>query len=509
MRRLSHADERPVDAPTASPRPRRGGALGSSWRIVGGPRYKGPMRRVKIVCTLGPTVGTPEKIEGLVRAGMDCARLNFSHGSHASHAEAAAMVRAAGAKAGRPLALLADLCGPKMRVGRFKDGKVELTVGQTFTLTTRDIPGDATIVSQTYAPLPQDVAAGTIILLDDGLLRLRVVSTNATDVICEVEVGGELSDKKGLNVPGANLSTPALTAKDREDLLFAVNELKVDYLALSFVRRPEDVEEAKAIARGTPIIAKIEKPEAVENLEAILDAADGAMVARGDLGVEVGSEFVPLIQKRIIREVNRRGKLVITATQMLDSMIRNPRPTRAEAADVANAVLDGTDAVMLSGETASGKYPFESVSMMDAIVREVERESLRDDRGGADLPPLTEKWGFTDAAARTAARMSYLLSLKAIVTFTRDGRTARVLSENRPRAPVIAITSRPEVASRLALEWGVVPRIEVPPEDLEETLRLATALLVREKWAARGDEFALVIGWPLSTSTNTIKLHRL
>ncbi len=467
------------------------------------------MRRVKIVCTLGPACGTPEMIQKLVAAGMDCARLNFSHGSHESHAKAAAMVREAGLRAGRPLAILADLCGPKMRVGRFPGGPIQLEVGQRFTLTTRDVPGDQTIVSQTYEPLPQDVLPGTHILLDDGLLRLRVLETTDTDVVTEVEIGGELSDRKGLNVPGAALSTPALTPKDREDLLFAVETLKVDYLALSFVRRAEDVEEAKAIARGTPIIAKIEKPEAVSALEEILDAADGAMVARGDLGVEVGSEFVPLIQKRIIREVNARGKLVITATQMLDSMIRNPRPTRAEAADVANAVIDGTDAVMLSGESASGKYPVESVMMMDAIVREVEREMLRDGRGAADLPPLHGEWTFTEAAARAAARLSYLLPLKAIVTFTRDGRTARVLSENRPRAPVIAITPRPEVATRLALEWGVVPRLEVPPEDLEETLRLATSLLVRERICKQGDEFAMVTGWPLSGGSNTIKLHRL
>ena len=467
------------------------------------------MRRAKIVCTLGPASSDPAVIDRMVAAGMDCARLNFSHGTHDSHRAAAQMIREASSRAGRPLAILADLCGPKMRIGRFEKGKVELVPGKAFTLTTRDVPGNESIVSQTYVPLPTDVTPGTIILLDDGLLRLRVVETTATDVVCEVEIGGELSDKKGLNVPGAPLSTPALTPKDREDLAFAVDELGVDYLALSFVRRADDVLEAKRIAKGTPLIAKIEKPEAVENLESILDAADGAMVARGDLGVEVGSEFVPLIQKRIIREVNRRGKLVITATQMLDSMIRNPRPTRAEAADVANAVLDNTDALMLSGETASGRYPVESIAMMNAIVREVEREMLKEDAGAAALPPITGEWAFADAAARAAARMSYLLPLKALVTFTRDGRTARVLSENRPRSPVVAITARREVATRLALEWGVVPRVEVPPEDLEETLRLATSLLVREKFCKKGDEFALVIGWPLSTGSNTVKLHRL
>ncbi|MBX7197682.1 MAG: pyruvate kinase [Sandaracinaceae bacterium] len=467
------------------------------------------MRRAKIVCTLGPSVSSPEMMDKIVAAGMDCARLNFSHGTHESHAAAAKLVRDAAAKARRPLAILADLCGPKMRVGRFVDGKIELAVGQKFTLTSRDVPGTSEIVSQTYEPLGRDVQPGTIILLDDGLLRLRVLESSPTDVLCEVEIGGELSDKKGMNIPGANLSTPALTPKDRADLLFAVETLKVDYLALSFVRRPEDVAEAQAIARGTPVIAKIEKPEAIDNLAAILDQADGAMVARGDLGVEIGSEFVPLLQKRIIHEVNARGKLVITATQMLDSMIRNPRPTRAEAADVANAVLDNTDAVMLSGESASGKYPIEAVSMMDAIVREVEREMLKADAGAGSLPPISSGWKFNDAAARATARLSYLLDLKAIVTFTRDGRTARLLSENRPRAPVVAVTSSQQVATRLALHWGVVPRLEIPPEDLEETLRIATSVLAREKLCKQGDAFAMVFGWPLSTGTNTIKLHRM
>ncbi len=469
------------------------------------------MRRAKIVCTLGPASSTPEMVEALVASGMDCARLNFSHGTHETHAKSAQMVRDAAAKARRPIAILADLCGPKMRVGRFPNGPIELVEGRRFVLTTRDVPGDENIVSHTYEPLPQDVVPGDRILLDDGLLGLRVIETTDTDVITEVEVGGTLSDRKGLNVPGAALSTPALTAKDREDLAFAVDVLKVDYLALSFVRSADDVIQAQQLAKGTPIIAKLEKPEAIANLEAICDVADGAMVARGDLGVEVGSEKVPLIQKRIIREVNARGKIVITATQMLDSMIRNPRPTRAEAADVANAVLDGTDALMLSGESASGKYPIESVKMMDAIIREVETEWLECDAGAGTQPGLVDRlhWGFTDAAARGAAMLSYALPLEAIVTFTRDGRTARLLSEYRPRAMVVAITARAEVASRLALEWGVAPRVEIPPDTLEEALRLSASLVVREKVCTHGDSIAIVMGWPPSVGTNTIKLHQL
>ncbi len=469
------------------------------------------MRRAKIVCTLGPASSSPEMIAALVEAGMDCARLNFSHGTHEDHARTAALVREAASKARRPIAILADLCGPKMRVGKFPNGPIELREGARFTLTNRDVPGDETQVSHSYPPLAHDVVPGDHILLDDGLLRLRVVETTDDDVVTEVEVGGTLSDRKGLNVPGAKLSTPALTDKDWVDLAFAVDHLKVDYLALSFVRTADDVVQAQTLAKGTPVIAKLEKPEAIDNLEAICDTADGAMVARGDLGVEVGPEKVPLIQKRIIRAVNQRGKLVITATQMLDSMIRNPRPTRAEAADVANAVIDGTDAVMLSAETAAGRYPIESVAMMDAIVREVEAEWLSEALGAETGPSLLgrHRWGFTDAAARAAAMLSYALPLTSLVTFTRDGRTARLLSEYRPRAMIVAITPRQEIANRLALEWGVAPRVEIPPDTLEEALRLASGLLVREKICAHGDSVAIVMGWPPSVGTNTIKLHQL
>jgi pyruvate kinase len=467
------------------------------------------MRRVKIVCTLGPATNTFERIKALVDAGMDCARLNFSHGEHAAHAEVAAAVRAASAQAGRPIAILADLSGPKMRIGRFPGGPIELIQGKPFVLTARDVPGDENIVSVTYKPLPRDVVPGDAILLDDGLLRLRVERVDGEDVHTVVEIGGALSNNKGLNMPGAALSAPALTDKDRRDAAFAVNELKVDFLALSFVRSPDDVREAQALAQGVPVIAKIEKPEAVQNLAAILDVADGAMVARGDLGVELGSEKVPVVQKRIIREVNLRGKLVITATQMLDSMMRNPRPTRAEAADVANAVLDGSDAVMLSGETASGAYPIEAVKMMAAIIRDVEEARDADESVGIFDPKRTDSWDFSNAAARAAALLSFTLPLKAIVTLTRDGRTASLLSDYRPRAPIVAITPQVSAAQRLALAWGVLPRLGLPAEDLEETLRIATAVLAREKVCQKGDAFAIVVGWPPSSNTNTVKLHRL
>jgi pyruvate kinase len=470
------------------------------------------MRRAKIVCTLGPASATLEGIEALVKAGMDCARLNFSHGEHAAHAEAAVLVRKASAKARRPIALLADLCGPKIRIGKFSGGPVELEAGQAFRLTTEEVDGDASRVSVSYKALADDVKPGDEVLIDDGLIGMRVERIEGRDIVCTVTVPGTLSDRKGLNLPGANLSTPSLTDKDRADLTFAVETIGVDYVALSFVRTAEDVKEAQALSKGTPIIAKMEKPQAIENLDAIADVADGLMVARGDLGVEVGAEKVPLIQKRIIRAVNRRGKIVITATQMLDSMIRNPRPTRAEANDVANAILDGSDALMLSGETAAGRYPVQSVSMMATIISEVERDVLADpETEPHNLEFFSDhgEWAASNAAARAAALLSFALPLEVIVVFTRGGTTARLLSEYRPKSPIVAVTSDPRVASRLALDWGVQPYLEVPPDDMEETLRIATALLVREKLAKAGDHFALVCAWPTSVRPNTVKLHRL
>lgn len=467
-------------------------------------------RHTKIICTLGPSSDSPEMISKLIKAGMDCARLNFSHGTQEGHRVVAQRVREAAWKAGRPVALLGDLCGPKMRVGQFPGGPIELVEGAPFILTTDDVPGDAERVAVSYHQLAHDVLPGDEILLDDGLLKLRVEKVVGDDVHTMVEVGGTLSDRKGMNIPGRALSTPALTAKDKSDLRFAVDQIGVDYLALSFVRTADDVRQAQQLAGATPVIAKLEKPDAIDNLTEIADIADGAMVARGDLGVELGPEKVPMAQKRIIQEINKRGKLVITATQMLDSMIRNPRPTRAEAADVANAVLDGTDAVMLSGETAAGRHPLKAVAMMDKIAREVEGAMLSETgRKPREMLELSGDWRFPNAAARAAALMSFVLPIEAVVVFTRDGRTANLISEYRPSAPIVAVSPDAHVANRLALEWGVIPRVDVPPEDLSETIRIAAGLLMRENLCKVGDEFVLVFGWPPGSATNTVKLHRL
>ena len=494
------------------------------------------MRNTRIVCTLGPASDSPEVLDRLIAAGLDCARLNFSHGSHEGHARLAANVRAAAARAGRPVALLADLSGPKMRIGTFPGGPITLVPGAPFTLTPRAVAGDVSIVSMTYAPLSRDVHVGEAILLDDGKLRLRVVSIGeggegrepgglsngerakgasggpvgrepgglSNDVHCVVEIGGVLSDRKGINVPGAALSARALSEKDKDDLAFAVGEIGVELVALSFVRRASDIREAQALSRGTPVIAKIEKPQAIDALDEILDAADGAMVARGDLGVELGPEKVPLLQKRIIREVNRRGKLVITATQMLDSMVSSPRPTRAEASDVANAVLDGTDAVMLSNETASGQYPVEAVQMMAAIIDEVERGAP-----APEAPGLTGDWGFENGAARAAALLSRTVGLAAIVVYTRDGRTARLLSEYRPTCPILALAPTAQVAQRLAIEWGVFPRLGGAPESPEALHADAREQALAAGFARAGDTLVVVAGFPRGVETNGVHLLRV
>ncbi len=463
------------------------------------------MRRAKILATLGPVSTNADTLAALFRAGVDAVRLNFSHGTPEQHRESAALVRRVSSDVGRIVAILGDLSGPKIRTGTFANGPIELVPGARFTLTTDKVPGDQHSVSMTY-PLADDLAPGDVLLLDDGLLRLRVEEVRPPALITRVEIGGPLSDKKGINVPGAKLSAAALTEKDKKDLVLA-KEIGVDYLALSFVRSAADILECKALAGDIPVIAKLEKPEAVAQLDAIVDACDGLMVARGDLGVEMGSEKVPLVQKDAIRKINACGKLVITATQMLDSMIRNPRPTRAEAADVANAVLDGSDVLMLSGESASGKYPIESVAMMDRIIREIE---------GSDIyAAIPEPAGFGDtvhfgnACARAAASISRNVKLAAIVVETRTGRTANVLADYRPRAPIIAVSRDPRVAHRLALQWGIVPVVG----DLEiahpEAIARAEEAARQAVGAAAGDSVAVLLGSVVGDGERSLTLRIL
>lgn len=466
------------------------------------------MRGAKIVCTMGPSTLAEGVIERLVEEGMDCARLNFSHGEQAVHLATAQRIRAAALKAGRSVSILADLQGPKIRVGKFPGGPVDLVTGQEFTLTGNESPCNAERAWVSYELLAQDAKPGDLILLDDGLLAMRVKEVRGADVVCVVETGGKLSDRKGVNLPGVKTTLPALTPKDIADLKFAVEVVKVDYLALSFVRRAEDVEQAKALAQGTPLIAKLEKPEALDNLESIVDAADGIMVARGDLGVELGSEKVPMAQKRMIRMANQKRKIVITATQMLDSMIRNPRPTRAEAADVANAVLDGTDAVMLSGETASGSYPVESVHMMKSLVQEAEAaaEFHVDPR---QLARVGGGWEFTGAAARGAAILTTALHLAAVVVVTSDGQSASLIASYRPRCPIIAITDDELTARRLALRWGVRSRVEPPTANFLGSIDLARQVLAEMFPEITEGSFALVTGFPKGSRSNTVTLQTL
>jgi len=464
------------------------------------------MRSVKILATVGPASREPAMLDALLAAGVDGFRVNFSHGLADDHRTVVARIREAARRAGRHVAVLGDLSGPKIRCGTFAAGKVELVEGQGFTLTTRPVPGDATAVSTTY-PLANDLQVGDTVLLDDGLLRFRVKAVAGEDVVCTVEVGGELSDRKGINVPGARLSVPALTPKDHVDAKLAA-ELGVDYLALSFVRTPSDLDEARAlIGPDVPLIAKIEKPEAVVNLTAIIERSEGIMVARGDLGVELGPEKVPLVQKLAIRLANERNKLVITATQMLDSMIRSPRPTRAEAADVANAVLDATDVVMLSGETASGRYPVEAVKMMDAIVREVEGSELGRTAAGSSSTIL--EWNYASACAAAAAVTSRKTRLAGIVVFSKSGHTADQVAEFRPRAPIVAVSPTDAVAQRLALQWGVVPVVD--PRDVTQADAVPRAEEVARAvlGAKAGDTVAIVVGSQRHTGTKAFILDTL
>ncbi|MDP3274960.1 MAG: pyruvate kinase [Deltaproteobacteria bacterium] len=449
------------------------------------------MRNAKILGTLGPASANEQMLSSLFRAGLDAVRLNFSHGTADQHRANALLVRSVAASLGRTVAILGDLCGPKIRCGTFANGPITLVEGARFTLTHDKIEGSQTRVSMSY-PLANDLRVGDVLLLDDGLIKLRVESVLAPEITTVVEVGGELSDKKGINIPGVALSVPSLTPKDEQDIALGI-EIGVDFFAMSFVRNADDVRRCKSLAGTIPVIAKLEKPEAVDALDEIIEASDGVMVARGDMGVEMGSEKVPLVQKRTIKMVNAAGKLVITATQMLDSMIRNPRPTRAEAADIANAVLDGTDVLMLSGEMASGKYPLESVQTMDTIIREIEGSELFKER--PEPSSFGDAWAFHNVNARAAALASRSISLKAIVVATRDGFTANVLADYRPHAPILAITPSRAIASRLSMQWGVKPVIaNIEGRSQSEILCFADDLARLHAGAVAGDAIAVLVG---------------
>ena len=471
------------------------------------------MRRTKIVCTIGPATRSPENLRLLVQAGMNVARLNFSHGTHAQHAEVVVSLRKIAADLGVPLAILQDLSGPKVRVGTVAGEGVVLVPGAEITLTMDDVPGDAHEINLPVPEIFEAVTAGTHLMLDDGLLELQVKSKRGTALVCEVVVGGLLTSHKGVNVPGVSLPIAAVTDKDLEDLKFGIAQ-RVDYVAASFVRTASDIAVLRGVCEAArakiPIIAKIEKHEAITNIDSIIEAVDGIMVARGDLGVEVPIDEGPIIQKMLIHKSNRAGKPVITATQMLDSMIRNPRPTRAEVSDVANAIFDGTDAVMLSGETAMGAYPFETVRMMAKIATHTESSM---DYGRI----LDEKMRFetgqsiTGAIGQATCDIAHDLNCAAILTASATGRTARVVSRYRPRALIICATNRAETYQRSALVWGV-QSVMVDMADDSDSMMQASIDAASKTGMVRNDDIVVLTGGvPVGRpgSTNFIKIHRI
>ena len=467
-------------------------------------------RRAKIVCTLGPSCNTEAGIRGLLQSGMDVARLNFSHGTHEEHARSIATLRRVAAEAGKPICILQDLQGPKIRTGRLKGHQpVKLKAGDSVTITTRDVEGTAGLLCTTFAGLPQEVSPGSRILLSDGRIELEVRAVHGEDIECAIVTGGALAEHQGINLPGAALSIPALTEKDRKDLEFGVKH-GVDLVALSFVRSASDVRTARGIiaARNSdiPVFAKLEKPQALDQLEAILEAADGVMVARGDLGVEMPPEKVPVIQKHVIQRAAEWRKPVIIATQMLESMIENPRPTRAEASDVANAIFDGTDAVMLSGETASGKYPLEAVGMMAKIVVEAENNiaEFTQPRRRRENRALS----ISETICESIAHSADDLDMAAIAVFTETGNTARMLSKYRPKSQIYAFSHVPAVCNRMNLLWGVHPVRRDHALNSEEMLSTAEQELLRSGRIAPGQVLGVVAGTQMASgSTNFMRLH--
>jgi pyruvate kinase len=469
-------------------------------------------RRAKIVCTIGPACSHESMMRAMLLHGMNVARFNFSHGGPELQAAAIERLRRVSAEMGQPVAILQDLQGPKIRTGKVAYADTKLVPGARFTITTRPVEGDERIVATTYPELPSDCEPGDTILLDDGLIELRVDHVSDEDVVCTVIDGGVLKSNKGINLPGVKVSAPALSAKDRHDVEWGLDN-GVDYVALSFVRRPEDVLELRELINSknsaAKIISKLEKPEAIDALDEIIDLSDGVMVARGDLGVEMKPQDVPLIQKKIIQRANARDKIVITATQMLESMTTTQRPTRAEASDVANAVLDGTDALMLSGETASGQFPLEALKMMSAITEKVETET--------DDGWLGRRWGgdatcdITGAVCEAAAHAAAALKATAIVCFTETGSTALRLAKFRPPVPILACTIHPDVARRLQLAWGVYSVLIEARATTDDLIEGTDALLSSLGVAKPGDIVVVTLGAPIAAmgSTNLLKIHRL
>jgi len=455
------------------------------------------LRKAKILITLGPTSREPEVVEKLIAAGANGVRVNMSHGTHEEKAEDIARARAAAEKAGKPLAILVDLSGPKIRTRRLKDGQpVKLNPGSLFVLTTEDIAGDESRVATNYPDLPRVVQPGTRLLLDDGAIALTVESTTDSEVICRVIDGGMLGERKGINLPGVALPIDSLTEKDVEDLKWAVQQ-NVDYIALSFVRRASDCERAKQLiseAGGhAPLIAKVEKAEAIDHLDEIIEASDGVMVARGDLGVETSVELVPVYQKRIIEHAIDKGKMVITATQMLQSMVSNPRPTRAEASDVANAVWDGTDCVMLSNETATGAYPIQAVATMARIIESAET-------GGEKRVERLDSWTgrqtgrVSRALCEAAAFASEEMGTTVTAVFTDSGLMARRLSSLRHNQRIVALTHRPEVLCELSLIWAVEPLLITPAQSTEEMLQVGEKALLDADMVDKGETIVVMAG---------------
>lgn len=471
------------------------------------------MRKTKIVCTLGPSTDKEGMLEELVLAGLDVARFNFSHGSHEEHEIRFNQLAKLRRKTGKHIAALLDTKGPEIRLKEFEQEKVMLTKGQIFTLTTEDTLGTNEKVSITYKELPNDVEIGTRILIDDGLVEMVVESKTDTEIVCRVMNDGMISNKKGVNVPGTSLSMPYISAKDREDIVFGI-EMGFDFIAASFVRSAEDILEVRNILKenncySMNIIAKIENAQGVENIDEIIKVSDGIMVARGDMGVEIPGEEVPVIQKMIIKKVYNAGKQVITATQMLDSMMKNPRPTRAETADVANAIYDGTSAIMLSGETAAGKYPKEAVETMVRIAERTEKDI--DYKKRFHQIETRNHQDITEAISHSTCMTAHDLNATAIITVTKSGRTARGISKFRPDCPIMGCSTFSHVCRQLSLSWGVVPMLIKEEQDTFELFEHAIEQVVEQGYLKEGDITVITAGIPLGKSgtTNLLKVHEV